>query len=69
MIVCHCKGKTHRDIEAAATQGASSLREVAAMCHAGSECGGCLEVIRKLLETSRHGSDRRRDARPQHKSF
>lgn len=54
MIVCHCKGKTNRDIEAAAASGARTTRDVAIACEAGSDCGGCVHAISALLRSQRN---------------
>ena len=40
MIVCHCRVVNHRDIEAAVDGGARTVPEVAAICGAGTDCGG-----------------------------
>lgn len=53
MIVCHCKGKTNRDIEAAAARGARTPRDVTEVCDAGSGCGGCVHAINALLLSKR----------------
>lgn len=49
MIVCHCRAVNHRQIEAAALCGASSVREIVGACGAGGVCGGCRPVIEELL--------------------
>ena len=61
MIVCHCKGKTDRDIKAAAASGARTAREVTDACSAGGDCGGCLRAISQLLNTT---GTRRTEERP-----
>jgi bacterioferritin-associated ferredoxin len=51
MLVCHCKGISHREVERAIDAGAGSHGDVARQCGAGSVCGGCRPVIDELLET------------------
>jgi bacterioferritin-associated ferredoxin len=50
MLVCHCKGLTDREVQRAICAGASTQREVARECGAGSICGGCRPLIDELLE-------------------
>ncbi|NLV54966.1 MAG: (2Fe-2S)-binding protein [Acidimicrobiales bacterium] len=49
VIVCHCRAVNHRQIEAAALCGASSVREIVGACGAGGVCGGCRPAIEELL--------------------
>jgi len=51
MIVCHCHGKTDRDIRRAIREGARREDDVVTSCAAGRSCGGCVEVIRDLIRT------------------
>ena len=51
MLVCHCKGVSHHEVERAIDAGAGSRRDVARQCGAGTVCGGCRPVIDELLET------------------
>jgi bacterioferritin-associated ferredoxin len=53
MIVCNCFAVTDRAIRAAAARGATTPREVARLCHAGSGCGGCVETVRAILAETR----------------
>jgi bacterioferritin-associated ferredoxin len=50
VIVCHCRVVNHKDIEAAVESGARSVREVAAMCGAGTDCGGCVPTIADTVD-------------------
>jgi bacterioferritin-associated ferredoxin len=50
VLVCHCKGLTDREVHRAIRAGASTQREVARECGAGSVCGGCRPLIDELLE-------------------
>ena len=64
MIVCHCKGKTNRDIEAAAASGARTTEQVAVACEAGSCCGGCTPAIAALLRNQRTRKNTPQTPRP-----
>jgi bacterioferritin-associated ferredoxin len=49
VLVCHCRAVNHRQIEAAALCGATSVREIVGACGAGGVCGGCRPVIEEIL--------------------
>ncbi len=53
MIVCSCNVVTDREIRRAALEGASTLRELARSCRAGTACGGCRPALKVLLEGAR----------------
>lgn len=50
MIVCSCKAKSDRDINAVIDSGARTVDQVADRCGAGSGCGACRRYICKMLE-------------------
>lgn len=50
MFICSCKAVTDRTVHAAVAAGASCPDQIAAMCGAGSRCGGCLPVLERILE-------------------
>jgi bacterioferritin-associated ferredoxin len=50
MFVCSCRAVTDRTVDAAIASGASSVREVAERCGAGSRCGGCWPALQALLD-------------------
>ena len=50
MIVCSCHHVSRREIRAAIEAGARTEDEVGDRCDAGTNCGGCLDSIRRLLE-------------------
>ena len=56
MIVCHCLGKTERDVRRAVRRGAGNLAEVRRACGAGSGCGGCVGALLKILKSERAAS-------------
>ena len=52
VIVCHCRVVNHRQIEAAALCGASSVRDIVTACGAGGACGGCRPAIAEILDAT-----------------
>lgn len=48
MIVCHCLAVREQEIRQC---GAKSLAEVSAKTGAGTDCEGCHEAIRGILES------------------
>ena len=59
MIVCLCRGVSDRQVRLAIANGAASLREVAATCHAGRGCGACHEQIEGMLPAQPMANDNR----------
>lgn len=53
MIVCHCKGINDATIRKLAREGASSARQIAQGCQAGTDCGGCSAMIEKIVASER----------------
>ncbi|MCG5434252.1 (2Fe-2S)-binding protein [Mycobacterium sp. MYCO198283] len=52
MYVCLCTGITSHEVAEAVAAGASTSKEVAAACGAGSECGRCRKTVRAIIEAS-----------------
>jgi bacterioferritin-associated ferredoxin len=50
MIVCHCNCVSDRQIRTAVSAGACDEDDIARMCGAGTDCGGCLPWIDELLD-------------------
>lgn len=50
MLVCHCHGVNDAAIRATIDAGARDELDVAAACRAGTDCGGCLPTIGRLLD-------------------
>lgn len=48
MIVCLCRGKNERDVEAAIDNGATSVRDLM-RCGIGDQCGSCHNFLRAML--------------------
>jgi len=48
LIVCLCRGKNERAVEAAIENGATSLRDLM-RCGIGDQCGSCHNVLRGML--------------------
>lgn len=64
MLVCHCRVVSDRAVLAAVSAGATDVAEVASVCGAGGECGGCVPKIEELLAdavTAVHRPDRLRE--------
>jgi bacterioferritin-associated ferredoxin len=49
MIICHCEAVSDRHIRAAVNSGATCPEEIANLCAAGANCGGCRPSIESLL--------------------
>ncbi len=50
MFVCLCVGVTNQTVAAAVAAGASTSKQVAEACGAGSECGRCRRTVRAIIE-------------------
>jgi bacterioferritin-associated ferredoxin len=51
MLVCVCRGVSDREVREALARGASTLRDVGRACGAGTDCGSCRGLLRKMLGT------------------
>jgi bacterioferritin-associated ferredoxin len=49
MLVCHCHRVSDRTIRDLARTGCRSVDAVGAECGAGTACGGCVELVEKLV--------------------
>ncbi|HUL99243.1 MAG TPA: (2Fe-2S)-binding protein [Mycobacterium sp.] len=49
MYVCLCLGITTETVREAIDCGASTSRQVAAACGAGSQCGRCRRTVRAII--------------------
>jgi bacterioferritin-associated ferredoxin len=49
MYACLCFGITERVVREHVREGARSLEEVGRVCRAGTDCGGCLAKIERLI--------------------
>jgi bacterioferritin-associated ferredoxin len=49
MYVCLCLGITTETVRDAIDNGASTSRQVAAACGAGSQCGRCRRSVRAII--------------------
>jgi bacterioferritin-associated ferredoxin len=59
MLVCLCRGVCDRKVRATIREGAKSCSEVGSACGAGTDCGACRPMIRKMLaeaNSERHGA-------------
>lgn len=50
MYVCLCVGVTNHTVTEAVAAGATSSKEVAEACGAGSECGRCRRTVRAIID-------------------
>lgn len=50
VFVCSCRAVTDRTVDAAIASGATTVRDVAERCGAGSRCGGCWPELQRLLD-------------------
>ncbi|HXB86173.1 (2Fe-2S)-binding protein [Mycobacterium sp.] len=49
MYVCLCVGATSQTVSDAVAGGASTSKEVAAACGAGTDCGRCRRTLRSII--------------------
>lgn len=49
MYVCICFGVTDSQVNAQIDGGARSMREIAASCRAGTDCGRCVKTICSMI--------------------
>ena len=52
MFVCLCNGVTSQTVADAVAAGASTTKQVAKACGAGSECGRCRHTVRAIIEAN-----------------
>jgi bacterioferritin-associated ferredoxin len=52
MYVCLCVGATNQIVSDAVARGASTSKEVAAACGAGTDCGRCRRTLRAIIESA-----------------
>ena len=48
MVVCHCRAVNDSTIRELLDSGALSVEEIGTRCGAGTECGACVEQVRRL---------------------
>ena len=53
MIICLCKGVSHRDVDAAIAAGAETVAAIGRTCGAGTGCRGCVGTLRARLLAAR----------------
>ena len=49
MILCVCKGVSDKKVQAVVDEGCETVKQVAAACSAGTDCGVCARAIHDLL--------------------
>ncbi len=60
MFVCLCNGVTSQTVADAVAAGASTTKQVAKACGAGSECGRCRHTVRAIIEATAAPEQKRR---------
>ncbi|MFG1934845.1 bacterioferritin-associated ferredoxin [Mycobacterium sp. NPDC048908] len=55
MYVCLCLGVTSDTIGRAVAAGATTSKQVADACGAGSECGRCRRTVRAIIDATELG--------------
>lgn len=60
MFVCLCNGVTVQTVAEAVASGATTTKQVAKACGAGSECGRCRHTVRSIIEAAGIEPKRRR---------
>ena len=55
MYVCLCLGVTSDTIGRAVAAGATTSKQVAEACGAGSECGRCRRTVRAIIDATESG--------------
>ncbi|MCX2713296.1 (2Fe-2S)-binding protein [Mycolicibacterium sp. J2] len=53
MFVCLCTGATTQAVSDAVAAGATTSKQIAEACGAGSDCGRCRRTLRAILSASR----------------
>ncbi|KAA8962907.1 (2Fe-2S)-binding protein [Mycobacterium sp.] len=59
MYVCLCVGVTSQTVADVVAGGASTSKQVAARCGAGSECGRCRRTVRAIIAAARDSAPAR----------
>jgi bacterioferritin-associated ferredoxin len=52
MFVCLCTGVTSKTVTDLVASGASSSKQIADACGAGSDCGRCKRTVRAIIEAA-----------------
>lgn len=56
MLVCHCNRVSDREIRAHARQGGATVRSVCQASRAGTNCGGCMPLVKDLVRQATEGA-------------
>jgi bacterioferritin-associated ferredoxin len=52
VVICHCKGVTHRCVDRALMEGARTLAQVCRNTGAGQDCGVCVLSVKREIQAS-----------------
>ena len=55
MYVCLCLGVTSETVTQAVAAGATTSKQVADECGAGSQCGRCRRTVRAVIDATQSG--------------
>ena len=55
MLVCHCRGITDREIVRCVQGGTLRPCDVARNSGAGTGCGGCMPLVKSIVQKAREG--------------
>ncbi len=53
MIVCLCRAVSDAKLKEVIAEGASTVREVAMRCGAGTSCGACVPMVKDMIDDAR----------------
>lgn len=56
MIVCQCKAVSDSTVRSLVKNGATTVRQVAACCGAGTDCGSCIRTVEAIVRAERSES-------------
>ncbi|BDX32059.1 (2Fe-2S)-binding protein [Mycobacterium antarcticum] len=56
MFVCLCTGVTSKAVTELVASGASTSKQIADACGAGSDCGRCRRTVRAIIEAATVGA-------------
>jgi bacterioferritin-associated ferredoxin len=54
MLICHCHRVTTADVDQLLDAGATKVGQVVRATRAGSDCGGCIPLLRERCATLAH---------------
>lgn len=52
MLLCSCKWLTSQQLSSVIEDGARTVEDITRCCGAGGDCGGCVDLLQQLLDTT-----------------